>query len=140
MITGSNTTLYATKTGDYPAIRLASGLVINSDTQLTSGQTYASIITDILFRNLGAAAILLDIFIGVTATTENNKVQVSIPANAGNNGSIQLAQLSVLAPALFDLDLAGNRYIQLEPNVGIYIRNKAALTADMWITAKRKNF
>lgn len=140
MISTSNKTIYATLNADYPAVRLASGLAINTDTLVCTGLTNASIITDMLFRNLGAAAILLDIYIGSTSSVENNMVQVNIPANAGNNGSVQLAQLSTLAPALFDLDLAGNRYFQLEPGVTLTIRNKAALTADMWIRCKRKNF
>ncbi len=103
----------------------------------------ASVVLDVLFRSLEAAARNFDIIIcatGSNTTVENNRVQVTIPANAGNNGSVSLAGLSSLAPLLFDMDLAGNRVITLESGISIYVRNKAALAADIWVTAKLRSF
>ncbi|MCW3111359.1 MAG: hypothetical protein JWQ09_5865 [Segetibacter sp.] len=141
MIPTSNTTQFATLTSTYVAVKLASGLSINTNTTLFTGDTKGSVITDILFRNTDAANTRnLDIFIGSSATPENNRVQVVIPANAGNNGSVVLASLASLAPSLFDLDLNGNRIINIESGIVISCTNKAALTADMFITLKTKGF
>ncbi|MDB5148224.1 MAG: hypothetical protein JWQ57_2244 [Mucilaginibacter sp.] len=140
----SNTTSFATLTQSYDAIDLASGLSINTDTLLTTGSTNASVITDILFRNLDATnARNFDVIIcatGSNATAQNNRVQISVPASSGNNGSVSLASLAALAPLLFDLDLGGNRVLTLESGISIYIRNKAALTGDVYIMVKRRNF
>ena len=141
MDSSSNQTSFCTLTADYVAIKLASGLAINTATQLCSGETHASVITDVLFRNTdGTNARNLDFFIGATTTAENNLVQISIPAASGNNGTTSLASLAALAPAIFDIDLAGNRIITLESGTSIYVVNKAALTADMYIRVKRRNF
>ena len=141
MNTSSNQLAFATLTGDYPAILLASGSAAGTATSVTSGATNASIITDILFRNLDTAnARNFDICIGSTASAQNKIVQVAIPANAGNNGSTSLASLAALAPSIFDLDLAGNRVLTLESGTNIYVVNTTALTANIYVMAKRRSF
>ena len=141
MTSSSNQTSFCTLTADYVAVKLASGLAINTATLLCTGSTNASVVTDILFRNTDITNIrLFDFFIGPTTTAENNLVQISIPANSGNNGSVALASLAALAPAIFDIDLAGNRIITLESGTSLYVVNKAALTADMYVRVKRRNF
>lgn len=143
MNSSSNTTSFATLTGTYPATQLASGLAINTDTLVATGGTNASIALDVLFRNLGTSAINFDIVIcatGTNSTVQNNRTQVIIPASAGNNGSVSLGSLASLSPLLFDLDLAGNRVLTLESGISIYVRNKATLTADVWVTVKLRNF
>jgi hypothetical protein len=143
MNSSSNTTSFATLTGTYPATKLASGLSINTDTLIATGATNASIVLDVLFRSQEASTRNFDIIIcatGSNATEENNRVQIVIPANAGNNGSVQLASLAALAPQLFDLDLAGNRVLTLESGISIYVRNKAALAADVCVTVKLRSF
>lgn len=141
MTSNSNQTVFATLTSSYVAVKLASGLAINTATLLFTGATNGSVITDILFRNTdGSNARSLDFFIGSTSTTENNLVQVSIPANSGNNGSTALASLAALAPAVFDLDLAGNRVITIESGVPLYVVNKATLTADIYVRLKTRGF
>jgi hypothetical protein len=143
MNSSSNQTSFATLTGTYPATKLASGLTINTDTLIATGATNASIVLDVLFRSQETVNRNFDIIIcatGSNTTEENNRVQVAIPANAGNNGSVQIASLAALAPQLFDLDLAGNRVLTLESGISIYIRNKAALAADICITVKLRSF
>lgn len=144
MDTSSNQLSFSTLTGVYPATRLTSGLAINTDTLVATGGSHASIVLDVLFRNLDASnARNFDIIIcttGSNSTNENNRVQIAIPANSGNNGTTALASLAALAPTLFDMDLAGNRVLTLESGISIYIRNKAALTADMYITVKLRSF
>jgi hypothetical protein len=144
MNSSSNTTSFATLTSAYPAIDLASGLSANTDTLVVTGATNASVVLDILFRNTDAADIVnFDIIIcptGSNATAQYNRTQIAVPANAGNNGSVQLASLAALAPQLFDMDLAGNRLITLESTMSIYVRNKSALTADIYVMVKQRNF
>lgn len=143
MTSSSNTTSFATLTGTYPATQLASGMAINTDTLLATGGSNASIALDVLFRNYQSSTINFDIILcatGSNSTEANNRTQIQIPASAGNNGSTQLASLATLAPQLFDLDLAGNRVITLESGISIYVRNKAALTADVCVTVKLRSF
>ena len=141
MNTSSNQLSFTTLTADYPAVRIPSGTAANTATLITQGATNASVVLDVLFRNLDTGnARLFDIYIGTNTTAENNLVQVNIPANSGNNGSTTIASLAALAPAIFDLDLAGNRVITLESGVPIYVVNKVALTADIYVRAKRRNF
>lgn len=144
MNSSSNTTSFATLTSAYPAIDLASGLSANTDTLIVTGTTNASVVLDILFRNTDASDIVnFDIIIcptGSNATAQYNRTQIAVPANAGNNGSVQLASLAALAPQLFDIDLAGNRLITLESTMSVYVRNKAALTADIYVMVKQRNF
>ncbi|HEY4326158.1 MAG TPA: hypothetical protein VGN20_19380 [Mucilaginibacter sp.] len=144
MDSSSNQTSFATLTGTYPATKCASGLAANTDTLVATGASHASIVTDILFRNTDSSNIRnFDIVIcatGSNSTVENNRVQIAVPANAGNNGSVQLASLAALASQLFDLDLAGNRVLTLESGISIYVRNKAALTADVYINVKLRSF
>jgi len=133
-----------------PPVKLASGLTINTTTLIGSGSTNGSLVTDVLFRNLdGSNARNLDIVIcptGSQATAEYNCVQIAIPANSGNNGTVAQASLAALAPALFGLDLSGNRVIGLEGSGlsgtewSIYVVNKAALTADMYVRVCFKDF
>lgn len=138
MISTSNELQFATLTSTYVKVKLASGLTINTQTSLITGDTKATAITDILFRNKDASnARLFDIFIG---NTTDSAVQVSIPANSGNNGSTAIASLAALIPQLFDLDLNGNRCMLIESGIQIYVTNLAALTADMIITLKTKGF
>jgi hypothetical protein len=59
---------------------------------------------------------------------------------AGNNGSTIIESLSSLTPALFDIDLAGNRVITLKSGTNIYVQNTASLGGNFIITAKRRNF
>jgi hypothetical protein len=144
MDSSSNQTSFSTLTGTYPALQIASGTSANTDFLVASGGTHASVVLDLLFRNYdGSNARNFDIIIctlGANASVPNNRVQIIVPANAGNNGVVSLASLAALAPSLFDLDLAGNRVITLESGVAIYIRNKAALTADIVITTKLRSF
>jgi hypothetical protein len=147
----SNTTQFSTKSFRYPATILASGLSINTTSLIVSGATNGSVVTDVLFRNLDASnARNLDIIICATGFTElpveNNAVQISIPANSGNNGTVAIASLAALAPSLFGLDLAGNRTIGLEGSGlsgtewSIYVINKAALTAGMYVRVLVRDF
>jgi len=141
MNSSSNQLAFCTLTADYPAVRIPSGTAINTATLITTGNTNASVILDVLFRNTDTAnARLFDIFIGINTTPENNIVQINVLANAGNNGSTSICSLAGLAPAIFDLDLAGNRVITLESGVPVYVVNKAALTSDIYVRAKRRNF
>jgi hypothetical protein len=144
MDSSSNQLAFCTLTGTYPAVKLASGLTANTDTLICSGASHASIVLDILFRNLDTAnSRAFDIIIcptGSNATDYYNRAQISVAANAGNNGSATLASLAGLMPVLFDIDLAGNRVITLESGVSIYVRNKVALTADVYIMAKLRSF
>jgi hypothetical protein len=144
MDSSSNQTSFATLTGTYPATLIASGAGANLDNLIVTGGAHASIVLDMLFRNTDATnARNYDIIICTTGSSGNalfNRVQISIPANAGNNGTVSLASLASLAPSLFDLDLAGNKVLTLESGLSIYVRNKAALTADMIITTKLRSF
>jgi hypothetical protein len=144
MDSSSNQTSFSTLTGTYPALQIVSGSSVNTDVLVTSGGAHASVVLDLLFRNYdGSNARNFDIIIcalGANASAPNNRVQISVPANAGNNGVVSLASLAALAPSLFDLDLAGNRVITLESGIAIYVRNKAALTADIVITTKLRSF
>lgn len=144
MNTSSNQLSFSTLTASYPAVKLASGLAVNTDTLITTGATNASVVLDLLFRNTDTSnARNFDIIIcttGSNSTAENNRVQIVVPANAGNNGSSAISSLAALAPSLFDIDLAGNRIITLESTMSIYVRNKAALTSDVYIMVKQRNF
>lgn len=143
MDSSSNTTSFATLTGTYPGIKIPSGTTINTDTLVCTGSAHASLILDILFRNLDTTTRNFDIIIcptGSNGTDYYNRVQISVPANAGNNGSSAITSLSQLAPFLFDLDLAGNRIITLESTMSIYVRNKTALMGDMYVMVKQRNF
>src|ERR1700749_755521 len=125
MNSSSNTTSFATLTQGYPSVNIASGTAANTVTQVTTGNTNASVITDVLFRNLGSSSVNFDVYIGSTSTAQNKIVQISIPGNSGNNGSTSLSSLAALAPQLFDIDLAGNRVITLESGVALSVSNTA---------------
>lgn len=144
MDTSSNQLSFFTLTGLFNAIKLASGLTINTDSVVATGGTHGSCITDILIRNLDATNIRnFDVIIcttGSNATVEHRVCQVAIPVNSGNNGTVPLASLAALAPQIFDLDLSGNRIINLESGQSIYLRNIAALTADVYVNVKQRNF
>lgn len=144
MDTSSNQLSFFTLTGLYNATKLASGLTINTDSVIASGASHGSCITDILIRNLDTSnARNFDVIIcttGSNATVEHRIGQVTIPANAGNNGTVALSSLAALIPQIFDLDLSGNRIINLESGQSIYLRNIAALTADIYVNVKQRNF
>jgi hypothetical protein len=144
MNSSSNTTSFATLTQTYPMTVIGSGVGANTDILIATGGTNASVITDILFRNLdGTNARVYDIIIcstGLNGTNGFQRTQITIPANSGNNGTTPLASLAALAPLLFDLDLAGNRVITLENGTSIYVRNIATTTAQTIIMVKQRNF
>lgn len=144
MDSSSNTISFATLTGTYPAVKIASGTSANTDTLVCSGASHASIVLDVLFRNLDTGnSRNFDIIVcptGSNTTDYYNRCQVAVPANAGNNGAAALASLAGLMPAIFDLDLAGNRVLTLESGQSVYVRNKTALTADMYVTTKLRSF
>lgn len=139
----SNQLSFSTLTQSYDAVLIPSGTTGSTITLVTSGATNASVVTDILFRSADASARNFNIIIGASgaqSNAENNRVQVSIPAGSGNNGSTIIASLSSLTPALFDIDLAGNRVITLESGTNIYVQNTASLGGNFIITSKRRNF
>jgi len=143
MTNNSNTTSYATKTGTYPAVKITSGTAANTDTLVCTGATDGSLLLDLLFRSKDSSNKNFDIIIcstGQNSTDYYNRVQISVPANSGNNGSISIASLASLAPLLFDLDLAGNRVITLEPGISVYVRNTTATTGDIFVTGKLRSF
>jgi hypothetical protein len=41
---------------------------------------------------------------------------------------------------VFDLDLAGNRVITIESGIPLYVVNKTALTADIYVRLKTRGF
>ncbi len=140
MTSSSNTTSFATLTQSYPAVNIASGTAANTVTQVTTGGTNASVITDLIFRNLGSSAVNFDVYVGSTSTAQNKIVQVQVPANAGNNGTTAAGSLAAMAPQLFDLDLAGNRVMTLESGVAISVANTALTSAAVYVMAKQRNF
>lgn len=140
--TSSNVVLYATLTARYPAINIASGTASVATLIVTAAST-GSILTDILFRSADATGRLFDIIIcatGSQATAENARVQISIPAISGNNGSTAIASLAALVPALFDIDLAGNRVLTLESGQSIYVKNTTTTAAAIFVTAKARDY
>jgi len=140
MTSSSNTTSFATLTQSYPAVNIASGTAANTVTQVTTGSTNASVITDLIFRNLGSSAVNFDVYVGSTSTAQNKIVQVQVAGNAGNNGTTSAGSLAALAPQLFDLDLAGNRVMTLESGVAISVANTALTSAAVYVMAKQRNF
>lgn len=143
MDSSSNQVSFATLTGTYPAVKIASGTGANTDTLVCSGGTHASILLDLLFRSKDGTARNFDIIIcptGSNTTDYYNRLQVSVPANSGNNGSTAIASLAGVAPALFDIDLAGNRVITLETGISVYVRNIATTAGDIFVTAKLRSF
>lgn len=140
MTSSSNTTSFATLTQNYPAVNIASGTAANTVTQVTTGGTNASVVTDLIFRNLGASAVNFDVYVGSTSTAQNKIIQVQLPANAGNNGTTAPGSLAALAPQLFDIDLAGNRVMTLESGVAISVANTALTSAAVYVMAKQRNF
>jgi hypothetical protein len=139
----SNQLSFSTLTQSYDAVLIPSGTTGSTITLVTSGATNASVVTDILFRSADASARNFNIIIGASGSqsnTENNRVQITVPANSGNNGSTAISSLATLAPTLFDVDLAGNRVITLESETNIYVQNTAQVTGNFIITSKRRNF
>lgn len=142
--TNANTILYATRAASLPVVNIASGTTASTYTLVTTAaSSYGSVITDILFRSADGTARLFDIIIcatGSQTTAENARVRVSIPGNSGNNGSTAIASLASLVPALFDLDLAGNRVIGLEAGQSIYVKSTSTLAGDIYVTAKQRDY
>lgn len=145
MNVSSNQVTYNPKTSRLVAVNLANSLAINTKTLIFTGNANSSVCTDLLFRNFNTStAVLFDIWIGANNTSaENNRVQVSIPANSGNNGVVSIASLAALCPQLFDNNLAGDRVIFLEDaSISIWVENKAALSGSgqINVTAKVRDF
>ncbi len=140
MTGSSNTISFSTLTQSYPSVNIASGTAANTVTQVTAGSTNASVVTDILFRNLGSSVVNFDIYIGSTSIAQNKIAQILVPGNAGNNGTTSLASLTALAPQLFDIDLAGNRVIALESAVALSVSNTTTTSAGIYVMAKQRNF
>lgn len=144
MNTSSNQLSFFTLTGVFNATKLASGLSAGTDSVIAAGATNGSCITDILIRNLDGSNIRnFEVIIcttGSNATVEHRVVQIAVPANSGNNGTVPVASVAALAPQIFDLDLSGNRIINMESGQSIYLRNIAALTADVYVNVKQRNF
>lgn len=140
MNSSSNTTSFATLTQSYPAVNIASATAANTVTQVTTGNTNASVVTDVLFRNLGTGTVNFDVYIGSASTAQNKIAQIAVPGSSGNNGSTALASLAALAPQLFDLDLAGNRVMTLESGVALSVANTATTSAAVYVMAKQRNF
>ena len=127
------------------SVLLANSLSINTKTLIATGNANSSVITDVLIRNTStSSAVLFDVWIGANNTdSQNNRVQISVPANAGNNGVVAIASLASLVPALFDNNIAGDRCIFLEDATWqIWIENKAALGASgaCFVTVKQHDF
>lgn len=139
----ANIILYATKEGVLDQVTIASGTALNTYTKISDANPNGSLITDILFRSASAAATNFNIIIAPTgsqSTAQYSVVQVSIAANSGNNGTTAIASLASLAPAIFDIDLAGNRVISIESGISIYVQNTAATAGLITVTAKRRNY
>lgn len=139
--TSSNVVLYATLAARYPVINIPTATASTTTLLVTAAST-GTIITDVLWRTADAAR-NWDIIIcatGSQATAENARVQVSIPANSGNNGTNAIASLAALVPALFDVDLAGNRVLTLESGQSIYVKNNATSAGYNYITAKARDY
>lgn len=149
MTTNSNVVLYATQKGFYDCVNIASATAANTYTLITTGGTNGSLITDVLFRSVDASARLFNIIIcptGSSSTAKYSVVQVSIPANSGNNGVAAIASVAALAPQLFDLDLAGNRVITLEGSgssgteISIYVQNTTLTAGAINVMTKRRDY
>ncbi len=142
--TNSNTVLYATRGARYPVINIASGTAANTISLLaTADPTYGSIITDILFRSADATARVFDIIMcatGSQATPENARVAITIALSSGNNGTTPKASFAAIAPAQFDIDLAGNRVISLEAGQSIYVKNLSLTTGAIFVEAKIRDY
>ncbi len=144
MTSGANTIPYFTKTGIFVATKLPSGLAANTDSLCLTESLNGSCITDILIRNTdasnGRTFDLIFCTTGSNGTVEKRVCQFTVPLNSGNNGTVALASVATLVPQLFDLDLAGNRILNLEPGWSIYLRNATALTADIYVNIKQRSF
>jgi hypothetical protein len=143
MDSSSNQLGFTTLTGTYPGVKLISGLAINTDTLLVTGAAHGSLVLDVLVRSKEATGRSFDIIIcptGANATDYYNRAQMTVPSGAGNTGGVSHASLAALCPLLFDLDMAGNKIITLESGISIYIRNLAALTADLYVMTKFRSF
>lgn len=141
--TSSNITLYATYQASYDSVVIASATALNTYTLVATAPATGCLVTDLLFRSADASARNFNIVLAPTgsqATAQYSMVQVSIPANSGNNGSTAIASLAALAPSIFDIDLAGNRVLSLESGTSIYVQNTAATTGAITVTAKRRNY
>jgi len=142
--TNSNTVLYATRAASLPAVNIPSGTINTTYTLITTGAaTYGSVITDLLFRSADSNTRNFDIIIcatGSQATAENARVQVSIAASSGNNGTTAIASLASMVPALFDVDLAGNRVIGLEAGQSIYVKCTTTTAGAIFVTVKQRDY
>lgn len=136
----ANQQLYATKTAVKTKTLLASGLTINTNTLVFTAGSQGSIVQDVLLRNTDTSnARLFDVLVNGTTSTDNIG-QISIPANAGNNGTVALASLKALLPQLYKFDANGNLILALESGQTIHLQNKAALTADIRVLVLSEDF
>jgi hypothetical protein len=144
MNSNSNQLSFSTLTQSYDGTVIPNGTAGNTYTLITTGATNASVITDVLIRSaeisLGRNFNVIICPTGSQASPEFSRVLVAVPANAGSNGSTSIFSLATIVPTLFDVDLAGNRVITLEPGISIYLQNTVALTANFTVTTKRRNF
>lgn len=142
--TNANTVLYATRLARRVRKTIASATAANTyNLVATADATHGSLLTDLLFRSADAVARVFDIIIcptGSETTAENWDVAISVPANSGNNGTTAKASFSALAPAEFDIDLAGNRVINLEVGQSIYVKNLTLTAGAIYVTAKLRDF
>jgi hypothetical protein len=139
----SNQLSFSTLTQSYDGVVIATGTTAGTISLVCAGATNASVVTDVLFRSADSTSRNFNIIIAATGSeglTASNRVQITVPAGAGNNGATSIASLATLVPTLFDVDLAGNRVITLESGTNIYIQNVVAPSAPFTITAKRRNF
>ena len=140
--TTSNVILYATLAARYPVINIATSTATTQTLLITAAST-GTIVTDILWRTSDATPRVWEFIIcatGSQATAGNNRVAFTIPASSGNNGTVAIASLAALVPALFDIDLAGNRVITLESGQSIYVQNNATSAGYNYITAKARDY
>jgi hypothetical protein len=145
MVTNSNTILYATRATRRVHTVLASALAANSYTQVAlADATYGSMITDLILRNTDSAAVTFSFIIcapGDETDPESTEGTFTLPSQAGNNGgATALCSVSAILAVLFDIDLAGNRIITLEPGMAIYLKNHALLAQAIYCNAKLRDY
>lgn len=119
------------------ATEIPSATIAGTKTLVYTGVANSSIIYDLCFRNFdGTNARNFNIWIGINNTSfGNNRCQIVVPANAGNNGVVPLASLISLTPALFQNAISGDRYFILEnTTISIWVENIVTLTSNINVT------
>lgn len=140
--TTANTALYATISGRYPVVNIASGTTSSTYSKVCDAGANGSIVTDLLFRNtdIGRSFDIIICATGSQATAENSRVQIAVASGAGNTSAVALTSLAALVPSLFDIDLAGNRVITLEAGWSIYVKSTTTTAAAIFVTAKMRDY